>query len=127
LNGLKSGKSIKIRSRKRAQLARKSTAKPPQVERYRPGAVALRDIKRYQSSTELLIRKLPFQRLVREITQDLKDDVRYQMTALEALQEACEAYLVGLFEDMNLCANHAKRVTIMPQDLHLARRLRKEN
>ena len=83
--------------------------------RYRPGTVALREIRRYQKSTELLIRKLPFQRLVREIAQDFKTDLRFQSSAVMALQEASEAYLVGLFEDTNLCAIHAKRVTIMPK------------
>ncbi|RLO13964.1 hypothetical protein DYB28_004580 [Aphanomyces astaci] len=77
-------------------------------------------------STDLLIRKLPFQRLVREIAQDYKTDLRFQTTAILALQEAAEAYLVSLFEDTNLCAIHAKRVTIMPKDIHLARRIRGE-
>ena len=88
-------------------------AKKP--HRYRPGTVALREIRRYQKSTELLIRKLPFQRLVREIAQEFKTDLRFQGSAVLALQEAAEAYLVGLFEDTNLCAIHAKRVTIMPK------------
>ncbi|XP_006817635.1 histone H3.3-like [Saccoglossus kowalevskii] len=92
--------------------------------RYRPGIVALRDIRRYQKSTELLLLKMPFQRLVREITLQFSKDIRYQSAALGALQEAAEAYLVGLFEDTNLCAIHAKRVTIMPKDIHLARRIR---
>lgn len=118
----------------------------------RPGTVALREIRRYQKSTELLIRKLPFQRLVREIAQDFKTDLRFQSAAigalqvwnsicemimsllwfykyidfLHSLQEASEAYLVGLFEDTNLCAIHAKRVTIMPKDIQLARRIRGE-
>ncbi|CAN0505536.1 unnamed protein product [Rangifer tarandus platyrhynchus] len=94
--------------------------------RYRPGTVALREIRRYQKSTELLIRKLPFQRLVREIAQDFKTDLRFQSAAIGALQEASEAYLVGLFEDTNLCAIHAKRVTIMPKDIQLARHIRGE-
>ncbi len=85
--------------------------------RYRPGTVALREIRRYQKSTELLIRKLPFQRLVREIAQDFKTDLRFQSSAVMALQEASEAYLVGLFEDTNLCVIHAKRVTIMSKDI----------
>lgn len=93
---------------------------------FRPGTVALREIRRYQKSTELLIRKLPFQRLVREIAQDFKTDLRFQSAAIGALQEASEAYLVGLFEDTNLCAIHAKRVTIMPKDIQLARRIRGE-
>ena len=92
--------------------------------RYRPGTVALREIRRYQRSSELLIRKLPFQRLVREIAQDVKSDLRFQASAIEALQQSAESYLVGLFEDTNLCAIHAKRVTIMPKDLKLARRIR---
>jgi histone H3 len=88
--------------------------------------VALREIRRYQKSTELLLRKRPFQRLVKQVAKNLKphDGYRFQSTAIMALQEATEAYLVGLFEDTNLCALHAKRVTIMPKDIHLARRLR---
>ncbi|XP_040596944.1 uncharacterized protein LOC121138262 [Mesocricetus auratus] len=95
--------------------------------RYRPGTVALREIRRYQKTTELLIRRAPFQHLVREIAQGFKTDLRFQSSALMALQEACEAYLVALFEDTNLCAIHAKRVTIMPKDIHLARRIRGEH
>jgi len=95
--------------------------------RFRPGTVALREIRRYQKSTELLLRKLPFQRLVREIAQDFKTDgIRFQAEAIMALQESSEAYLVGLFEDSNLCAIHAKRVTIYPKDMQLARRIRGE-
>eukprot|EP01112_Ceratiomyxa_fruticulosa_P013626 TRINITY_DN383_c0_g1_i8.p1 TRINITY_DN383_c0_g1~~TRINITY_DN383_c0_g1_i8.p1 ORF type:complete len:140 (+),score=25.22 TRINITY_DN383_c0_g1_i8:185-604(+) len=112
--------------------ARKTSAVPSTAggikkpHRFRPGTVALREIRRYQKSTELLIRKLPFQRLVREIAQDYKTDLRFQASAIGALQEAAEAYLVGLFEDTNLCAIHAKRVTIMPKDIQLARRIRGE-
>jgi len=94
--------------------------------RYRPGTVALREIRRYQKNTDLLLRKAPFQRLVKEIAQDFKSDVRMQSTAMLALQEAAEAYLVGLFHDTNECALHAKRVTIMPKDMQLARRIRGE-
>ena len=104
----------------RKQLATKAARKSAPAtggvkkpHRYRPGTVALREIRRYQKSTELLIRKLPFQRLVREIAQDFKTELRFQSSAVMALQEASEAYLVGLFEDTNLCAIHAKRVTIM--------------
>ena len=93
---------------------------------YRPGTVALREIRRYQSTTELLIRKLPFNRLVREIAQDFKTNLHFQAQAIGALQEAAEAYLIGLFEDTNLCAIHAKHVTIMPKDIQLARRIRGE-
>ena len=77
-----------------------------------------------QQSTELLIRKLPFQRLIRELAQDFRNDLRFQSSAVLALQEASEAYLVGLFEDTNLCAIHAKRVTIMPKDILLAKKIR---
>jgi histone H3 len=94
--------------------------------RYRPGTVALREIRKYQKSTELLIRKLPFQRLVREVAQDFKSDLRFQSKGIEALQESTEALLVGTMEDTNLCALHGKRVTIMPRDLRLARQLRGE-
>jgi histone H3 len=108
----------------------KTTAKKPgaprKSHRYRPGTVALREIRRYQKSTELLIRKVPFMRLVREIAQDFKTDLRFQSAAITALQEAAEAYLVHLMEDTNLCAIHAKRVTIMPKDIQLARRIRGE-
>jgi histone H3 len=96
------------------------------THRFRPGTVALREIRKYQRSTDLVLRKLPFQRLVREITQEFKKDLRFQSTALLALQEASEAYLVGLFEDTQLCAIHAKRCTIMPKDMQLARRIRGE-
>ncbi|XP_065866318.1 histone H3.3a-like [Euphorbia lathyris] len=94
--------------------------------RYRPGTVALREIRKYQKSTDLLIRKMSFQRLVREIAQHYKNDLRFQSHAVLALQEAAEAYLVCVFEDTNLCAIHAKRVTIMPKDVQLARRIRSE-
>lgn len=99
---------------------------PPPRQRNRPGTVALREIRRYQGTTELLLNQLPFQRLIREIAQDVKADLRFQATAIAALQEASEYYLVGLMEDANLCAIHAKRVTIMDRDLKLARRLRGE-
>jgi histone H3 len=113
----------------RKQAASKVARNVPGVKkphRYRPGTVALREIRRYQKSTDLLIRKLPFQRLVREIAQEFNKDLRFQSTAVLALQEAAEAYLVGLFEDTNLCAIHANRVTIKPKDIQLARRIRGE-
>ena len=93
--------------------------------RYCPGTVALREVRRYQKNTDLLLRKLPFQRLVREIAQDYKSDVHMQSTAMLALQEAAEAYMVGLFQDTNICALHAKRVTIT-KDMPLARRIQGE-
>lgn len=101
-------------------------SKERKPHRYRPGTVALREIRRYQKSTDLLIRKAPFQRLVREIAQDLHAELRFQTAAVAALQESCEAYLTTLFEDTNLCAIHAKRVTIFPKDMQLARRIRGE-
>ncbi|KAF2773529.1 putative centromere protein Cse4 [Teratosphaeria nubilosa] len=96
--------------------------------RYKPGTVALREIRRYQKSTDLLMAKLPFSRLVREISLNMapisSGVTRWQSQAIQALQEAAEAFLVHLFEDTNLCAIHAKRVTIMQKDLQLARRIR---
>ena len=95
--------------------------------RYRPGTVALREIRRYQKSTDLMFRKAAFTRLVREVLQEEKKAVeRFTGSSLLALQEAAEAYHVGLFEDTNLCAIHAKRVTIMGKDIKLARRIRGE-
>ena len=117
-------KGKKVQGSGKTPASQQGTKKP---HKYRPGTVALREIRRYQKSTELLIRKLPFQRLVREIAQDLsKMSIRFQSGAIIALQEASEAYLVGLLEDSNLCAIHAKRVTIMPKDIQLARRIRGE-
>ena len=110
-----------------SSLPNPSVAQQKRKRRFRPGAQALREIRKYQKSTELLIRKMPFQRLVREIAADCKTDMRFQASAIAALQEAAEAYLVGLFEDTNLCAIHAKRVTIMPKDIQLARRVRGED
>jgi histone H3 len=99
--------------------------------RYRAGTLALKEIKRFQKSGDLLLRKLPFQRLVREIVADphyviARDDLRFSPTALWALQEAAEAYMVQLFENANLCAIHAKRVTIFPKDIQLGLRVSKE-
>ena len=91
---------------------------------YRPGTVALCEIRRFQKNTELLKREAPFQHLVREIAIERKKDVHFQSTAVLALQEASEAYMVRMFEDTNLAALHAKRVTIMPRDMQLARRIR---
>ena len=107
--------------------SKSSTATVKKPHRYRPGTVALRGIRRYQKTTELLIRKAPFQRLFREILHDKTKKVeRCTGPSLLATQEAAEAYLVGLGEDTNLCAIHGKRVTIMPKDIQLARRIRGE-
>ncbi|KAK3279408.1 hypothetical protein CYMTET_12708 [Cymbomonas tetramitiformis] len=100
--------------------------------RYRPGTVALKEIRKYQKTTELLIRKLPFQRLVREIANDMAagswfaQGVRFQSSAVVALQEAAGSYLIHLYEDTNMEAIHAKRVTIQAKDIQLARRIRGE-
>ena len=94
--------------------------------RYPPGMVVLRGIRWYQKSTELLVRKLSMARLIREIAQDFKTDLRFQQATIAALHEATEYYIVGLMEDTNLCAIHARRVTIMPKDMQLARRIRGE-
>lgn len=105
---------------------RESAASSPRKRRYRPGTRALLEIRKYQKSTSLLLRKTPFQRLVREVAMKYCDvgQVRWQSMALMALQEAAEAYLTCLFADSNLCALHARRVTVMPRDMQLARRLR---
>jgi len=105
---------------------RTKMTKPTTTRRYRPGMKALKEIRKYQKSTDLLIPALPFSRLLREIVQSVTDgqNFRFQSLAIKALQEASEAYLVGLFEDVCLCAMHAKRVTIMPKDMDLAKRIR---
>ena len=113
-------------SKAAARKSAPSTGGVKKPHKYRPGTVALREIRKYQKSTELLIRKLPFQRLIREVAEKFKQDLRFNSHAIMALQEAAEAYLVGLFEDTNLCAIHAKRVTIFPKDIQLARRIRGE-
>ena len=94
------------------------------AQRWRPGTVALREIRRYQKSADLLIRKAPFQRVVRNIALNVGPSLRFQSSAILALQEATEQYLTHLFEESNLCALHAKRVTILPKDLFLARKIR---
>ena len=96
---------------------------PKKKRRFRPGTVALREICWYQKSTELLIRKAPFQWLIYEILRDIRNNLRIQASAVWGLQEAAEAYLVGLFKDSNFCAIHAKWVTIMQRDIHLVRRI----
>ena len=117
------GKALHGKSTSKKSTSTGGVKKP---HRYKPGTVALREIRRYQKTFHLMIPKLPFQRLVKEIAQDFKTDLRFQGSAILALQEASEAYVVGLFEDTNLCSIHAKRVTIMPKDIQLARRIRGE-
>ncbi|KAM4663337.1 histone H3.2-like [Discoglossus pictus] len=93
---------------------------------YQPGEVVLREIRRYEKPTELIIHRLPFQRLVREIGQNVKSNVRFQISAIMALLKASEDYLVGLFEDTNLCTIHTKRATITSKDLQLASKIKGE-
>jgi histone H3 len=100
-----------------------TATKPHASHRYRPGTVALRDIRRYQRSTHLLIRRAPFWRLVKELTQCFRD-IRWSSTAIDALQEASEAYLVQLMEESQLCAIHAERITVQCSDMQLAMRIR---
>jgi histone H3 len=116
-------KDTGAKSNRKAAPALGGVKKP---HRFRPGTVAIREIRKYQRSTDLLIRKLPFQRIVKDIAHESSSELRFQASALSALQEAVEAYLVGLFEDTNLCAIHARRVTIMVRDVKLARRIRGE-
>lgn len=107
------------------QMARKKISMNAKKKfRHRPGTIALREIRQYQKNGDLLIKKLPFQRLVREIAQQFCDKFRFQISTILALQEASEMYLTDLFENTNLCAIHAKRMTIMPRDMKLALRIR---
>ena len=107
----------KMLANKAARKNAPATGGIKKTHKFRPGTVALREIRKYQKSTELLMRKLPFQRLVREIAAEYKSDLRFQSLAVQALQEASEAYMVSLFEDSGLCAIHAKRVTVMVKDM----------
>ena len=124
-SGVAPRKALATKAARKSAPATGGVKKP---HRYRPGTVALREIRRYQKNVELLLRTLPFQRLVRELTNELRPagNIRWQSKALLAMQEASEAYLVGLFQDTNLCAIHAKRVTIFPKDIQLARKIRGE-
>ena len=110
------GKSVRSKKSSKGSARRK--------RRFRPGTVALREIRKYQKSTELLIRKIPFQRLVREIVYKMKDkDFKFQSTALLALQEASEGFLVNMFDQCNHIAIHGKRTTVMVKDIRLWKRL----
>ena len=113
-------KSTPRRCLKGARMSAVTTGGFKKPHRYRPGTVALREIRRYQKSTELLLRRSPFMRLVREIAQDFKSDLRFTSQAIECLQTACEAFVVRRFENANRCAIHAKRVTIFPKDMQLS-------
>ncbi|XP_038607605.1 histone H3-like centromeric protein A isoform X1 [Tachyglossus aculeatus] len=110
----------------RGRRPRRRPTPSPRRRRYRPGKQVLKEIRRLQKSTNLLIRKTPFARLVREVCLSYTRgvDFRWQSQALLALQEAAEAFLVHLFEDSYLCSLHARRVTLFPRDIQLARRIR---
>ena len=123
---LKAHKPLPGRAKPPQKRGAAQSAAPKKPHRYRPGTVALREICQYQKSTELLIRRHPFQRLVQEIAQDFKGRLNFASGAILALQEAAEAYLFGLFKDTNLCAIHAKRITIMLKDIQLARHIQGE-
>lgn len=102
-------------------------AKARKPHRYHPGTVSLREIRRYQRSTDLLMRKSPVQRVIRQIAQTSAGpevDVRFQRSAILALHEACESYLTGLFANANTIAIHSKRVTVEASDLLLAKELK---
>ena len=107
---------------------KRSIGFPIKKRRYRPGTLALREIRRYQKSTDLLIKKAPFIRLVKGILYGKlgKAEIRMQCIAVEALQEAAEYYITNLFDDANLCALHSKRITVQPKDMQLAMRMRGE-
>ena len=120
----KTKKAIGKKSAKKASATGSTGVK--KAFRFHPGTVALREIRRYQKGTELLLRKLPFQRLIREVATAHKEGLRFQSSAVAAIQEATESYIISLLSDTNLCAIHSRRVTIMPKDVHLARRLRGE-
>ena len=104
----------------------KKKSKVKKVNRVRPGTVALREIRKLQKCSDLLLPKQPFQRLVRDIAKSCNNDLRFQSSALLGIQEAAEAFMTGLFEDSYLCTLHANRVTLMTKDLQLARRIRGE-
>lgn len=119
----------------RSQVASKKAPKPKTTNagdkvkkphRFRPGTVALREIRKYQKSVDHLIAKLPFQRLVREIAHEFDSKFRFEAAALLCLQEAAEQYIVGMFSDSNLCAIHAKRVTVMAKDMRLTKTIRRK-
>lgn len=114
----------KSKAAKPSKVARKTASGIKKPHRFRNGTVALREIRRYQKSADTLVPKLPFQRLVKEVAQALNPELRFQPAAIGALQEASESYVTQLFGDTNLCAIHAKRVTITPKDMQLALRLR---
>ena len=141
--GRKSSKKASASSKGKGKVGRPRTSKPAgkiavkkptlkraegekRPHRFKPGTVALREIRRYQKGGNMLLRKIPFQRIVRHIAEGLKHGMRFQASAILALQEATEGHLVGLFADSNICAVHAKRVGVTGGDIQIAKKLRKE-
>ena len=115
---------IKMReSKKSGERKEKGIMKGGMGKGVRRGLKALKEIKRYQSSTDMLIKRLPFQRVVREIAQTIRTDLRFQSIAIMVLQKVGEAFLVGLLVQSNLCAIHAKWVTVMTKDIQLVQRI----
>ena len=120
-------KGVQKPSKVASQKAKKATEDgETQKRRTRPGAKALREIRKYQRSTDSIVPRAPLQRIIKEITGKYMPDARYSMGAIEAVHQCIEAYMVGLFEDTGLCAVHARRKTIMTRDMRLARRIRGE-
>uniref|UniRef100_A0A5S6Q654 Histone domain-containing protein n=1 Tax=Trichuris muris TaxID=70415 RepID=A0A5S6Q654_TRIMR len=118
-------KEPKSEDKKKSELNKIKEEKKKRIRRRRPGVVALQEIRFYQRGTELLMPRTPFHRVVLQIVKRLgRIDFRFQRAAMEVLQTAAEAYMVGVMEDTNLACIHAKRVTIMPKDIKLALRLR---
>ena len=112
-----------INERKIKQLKAIRDEKLERQRKIQRGMQTLREIQKYQKGADLLIRRGPFQRLIREIVQKRREGLKLQSSVVLALQEAGEAFLVGLMEQANLCTIHAKRVTIMPRDIQLACRI----
>lgn len=120
----------KVATQIKTKKATTKTSLEPQTKKrrqFRSGTVALREIRKYQKSTDLLMRKLPFERVVREVIRGHNATLRIQADALKALQEAAEDRLVGIFEDANLCTIHANKITLSPKDIKLATRMRGEH
>ena len=124
LNNASNSKQLKMQSNSKSIKKAAKMSQEKKARRFKPGTVALREIRKYQRETRQLLPRAPFQRLVREICSGIDNELRFQSQALVGLQEAAEAYLVGVFEDANLCAIHANRVTCMKKDMDLARRIR---
>jgi histone H3-like centromeric protein A len=126
-DGGTSARTMPVKRKKKSSAKKRPAVVPTErTRRARPGTVALREIRRYQNGTDLLLRRAPFQRVVREVTEGIAPktgEVRWRASALEALQHGTEAYLTDLLADANLAAIHSKRITIAPKDIKLVRRI----